>query len=143
MLKTLTVLHTPELLHALASMGHGDEIALVDCHFPSASMARRLIRLDGAGLPDVLAAVLQLVPLDTFVQDPATVMKQVHAPNEIPEVQKLCQKEIDAAEGRHVETHGISREDFYKRAQGAYGIVATGEQRAYGCILIKKGIVLS
>ncbi len=52
MLKTLNVLHTPDLLHALASMGHGDEIALVDCHFPSVSVARRLVRLDGASLPE-------------------------------------------------------------------------------------------
>ena len=35
MLKTLSVLHTPDLLHVLASMGHGDEIALVDCNFPA------------------------------------------------------------------------------------------------------------
>jgi L-fucose mutarotase len=58
MLKSLTRLHSAELLHALASMGHGDELALVDAHFPAASMARRLVRLDGADLPDVLAACL-------------------------------------------------------------------------------------
>jgi L-fucose mutarotase len=142
MLKTLGVLHTPELLHALASMGHGDELALVDCHFPAVSVARRLVRLDGADLPAALAACLQLVPLDTFVADPAARMLQVHAPNEVPEVQELCQKEIDAAEGKHVELAGISREAFYERARAAYAVVATGEQRTYGCILIKKGVVL-
>jgi hypothetical protein len=42
MLKTLHVLHTPDLLHVLASMGHGDEIALVDRNFLAASMAQRL-----------------------------------------------------------------------------------------------------
>ena len=47
MLKTLTRLHTPDLLHVLASMGHGDELALVYCHFPAVSNARRLVRLDG------------------------------------------------------------------------------------------------
>jgi L-fucose mutarotase len=62
MLKSLTRLHSAELLHALASMGHGDELALVDAHFPAASMARRLVRLDGADLPDVLAACLYLIP---------------------------------------------------------------------------------
>ena len=39
MLKTLTRLHSPELLHTLASMGHGDELALVDAHFPATSLA--------------------------------------------------------------------------------------------------------
>jgi L-fucose mutarotase len=142
MLKTLTVLHTPELLHALASMGHGDEIAIVDCHFPAASMAQRLVRLDGADLPAALAACLHLIPLDTFVEEPAVRMLPVHAPDEIPEVQMLCQEAIDAAEGKHVKLGGISREAFYERARRAFAVVATGEQRPYGCILIKKGVVL-
>ena len=142
MLKTLNVLHTPDLLHALASMGHGDEIALVDCHFPSVSVARRLVRLDGSSLPDAVAACLQLLPLDTFAAHPALRMLQVHAPEEIPEVQRLSQKQIHLAEGKHVEMLGISREEFYERARAAYAVVATGEQRTYGCILLKKGVVL-
>jgi L-fucose mutarotase len=77
MLKTLTRLHSPELLHVLASMGHGDELALVDAHFPATSLARRLVRLDGADLPDALAACLQLIPLDTFVPDPALRMEMI------------------------------------------------------------------
>lgn len=142
MLKTLNVLHTPDLLHALASMGHGDEIALVDCHFPSVSIARRLVRLDGASLPDVVAVCLHLLPLDTFVSYPAVRMLQVHAPEEIPAVQQLCQEQIDLAEKKHVEMVGISREEFYDRARAAYAVVATGERRPYGCILLKKGVVL-
>src|ERR1019366_6890092 len=114
MLKTLSVLHTPELLHALASMGHGDELALVDCHFPAVSVAQRLLRLDGADLP-------------------AARMLQVHAPNEIPEVQQLCQRVVDAAEGKHVKLAGIVREAFYERARSAYAVLVTGEQRTYGC----------
>lgn len=142
MLKTLSVLHTPELLHALASMGHGDELALVDCHFPAVSVARRLVRLDGADLPSALAACLQLMPLDTFVDDPATRMLQVHAPDEIPEVQQLCQNVIDSTEGKHMALVGIAREAFYERARVAYAVVVTGELRTYGCVLIKKGVVL-
>ena len=106
MLKTLTRLHTPELLHTLASMGHGDEIALVDAHFPATSLARRLVRLDGADLPDALAACLYLIPVDTFVPDPAIRMEMIDDPNKIPEVQALCQEVIDKAEGRHVPLAG-------------------------------------
>jgi L-fucose mutarotase len=142
MLKTLSVLHTPELLHALASMGHGDELALVDCNFPAASVAQRVVHLDGADLPAVLAACLHLFPLDTFVKEPAIRMLQVHAPEEIPEVQQICQKIIDESEGKHLELAGISREAFYERARKAYAVIATGEPRTYGCILIKKGVVL-
>jgi L-fucose mutarotase len=142
MLKNLTRLHSPELLHTLASMGHGDELALVDAHFPAVSIARRLVRLDGADLPEVLAACLQLIPLDTFVPDPALRMEMVNDAKKIPEVQALCQKVIDTAEGRHVALVGIERYAFYDRAKFAYAIVATGEVRAYGNIIIKKGVVL-
>jgi L-fucose mutarotase len=141
MLKTLSVLHTPDLLHTLASMGHGDEIALVDANFPTVSNARRIVRLDGADLATALEACLQLFPLDTFVKDAAFRMQQVHAPDEIPEVQKTCQKIIDKAEGRPVEMKGISREAFYERTRQAFAVLVTSEQRPYGCILLKKGVV--
>jgi L-fucose mutarotase len=142
MLKTLSVLHTPELLHTLASMGHGDEIAVVDCNFPAASTGQRVVHLAGADLPAALAACLHLIPLDTFVEEPAGRMLQEHAPEEIPEVQQMCQKEIDKAEGRHVKLAGIPRHDFYARAGKAYAVVLTGEPRPYGCIIIKKGVIV-
>jgi L-fucose mutarotase len=141
MLKTLSALHTPELLHLLASMGHGDEIAVVDANFPSVFNAQRLIRLDGADLPTVLEACLRLLPLDTFVEEPVARMMQVHSPQEIPEVQKICQIVIDRAEGRHVKVAAITREAFYERARKAFAIVATGELRLYGCIILKKGVI--
>jgi L-fucose mutarotase len=142
MLKTLSRLHTPDLLHALASMGHGDELALVDANFPAESMAQRLVRLDGADLPEAVEACLHLVPLDTFEEHPALRMEVVGAPSEIPDVQRLCQAVIDRYEGRHIALAGIERYAFYERARHAFAIVMTGERRPYGCILIKKGIVL-
>ena len=141
MLKTLSVLHTPELLHVLASMGHGDEIALVDSNFPAVSMAQRLARLDGAHLPAALEACMQLLPLDSFVDKPAHRMMQVHAPEDIPEVQQECQRIIDKYEGKHVALEGLTRGQFYERARQAYAIVYTSEPRAYGCVLLKKGVI--
>jgi len=141
MLKTLGPLHTPDLLYVLASMGHGDDLALVDANFPAISTARRLVRLDGADLPDALAACLQLLPLDTFVENPVVGMQQVHAPNEFPEVQQLCQAVIDQAEGRHVPLLGIERSAFYTRAKEAFAVVVTSERRLYGDIIVKKGVV--
>lgn len=142
MLKTLTRLHTPDLLHLLASMGHGDEVALVDAHFPAVSLARRLVRLDGADLPEALDACLALIPLDRFVPDPALRMEVVGKPDEIPDVQRLCQQVIDRREGRGVALVGMERHAFYARAREAFGIIATGELRPYGCILVKKGVAL-
>ena len=51
MLRGLDPLLTPDLLHALASMGHGDTIAVVDTNFPAAATARRLILLPGTDAP--------------------------------------------------------------------------------------------
>ena len=67
MLKGIPPIVTPDLLHALASMGHGDSIAIVDANFPSASTAQRLVTIAGASAPETLAAVLALMPLDTAV----------------------------------------------------------------------------
>jgi L-fucose mutarotase len=142
MLKNMTRLHTPDLLHLLASMGHGDELALVDAHFPAVSMARRLVRLDGVDLPHALDACLALMPLDSFVPDPALRMEVVENPEEIPEVQRACQAVIDRREGRSVPLQPLERHAFYARAREAFGILATGEVRPYGCILVKKGVVL-
>jgi L-fucose mutarotase len=122
-------------------MGHGDEIAIVDANFPSVSNAQRLIRFDSSDLPTVLEACLHLLPLDTFVEEPVARMMQVHAPDEVPRVQEICQIVIDKAEGRHIKVAGISREAFYERARKAFAIVATGELRLYGCILLKKGVI--
>src|SRR6202011_3977924 len=101
MLKNLSRLHTPELLYTLASMGHGDYLAIVDAHFPAVSMAKRLVRLDGADAPAALEACLRLIPLDTFVDDPAARMQVVGDPDQIPEVQKQFQEVIDHEEATH------------------------------------------
>src|SRR5258708_8250591 len=98
MLKNLTSLHTPELLHTLASMGHGDDIVIVDAHFPAVSMAQRLIRLDGVSGPAALDAILQLIPLDTFVDDPALRMEVVGKPDARPDVHKEFQSAIEHLE---------------------------------------------
>jgi L-fucose mutarotase len=142
MVKNLSPLHTPELLHTLASMGHGDDIVIVDAHFPAVSMAKRLIRLDGVSAPAALQACLQLIPLDTFVDDPALRMEVVHDPNEIPDVQKDFQKIIDQEESQPVPLAKIERYAFYERAKNAFAIIATGELRTYGCVIIKKGVIL-
>jgi L-fucose mutarotase len=142
MLKNLSPLHTPDLLYTLASMGHGDEIVVVDAHFPAVSMAKKLIRLDGVSAPTALEACLQLIPLDTFVADPALRMEVVHDPDEIPEVQNEFQRIIDQQEGRNVPLTKIERHAFYERAKQAFAIIATGELRTYGCIIIKKGVIL-
>jgi len=141
MLKGLDPLLGEDMLYVLAAMGHGDQLALVDRNFPAGSMSRRLVRLAGADLVTAARAILSVLPLDTFVDQPVVRMEVVGAPNEVPQVQAeilaLCQE----AEGRELEMGSLRREDFYARAKEAFAVVATSEARPYGCLLFTKGVL--
>lgn len=141
MLKGLSPLLSPDLLHLLASMGHGDEIAIVDANFPAATHAKRLIRLSGCTAPDLLDAVLSLLPLDDFVESPAHSMQVVGEAKAKPEV-VLAFDQILAAHGASATTP-LERFAFYQRAADAFGILASGELRLYGNILLRKGVLRS
>ncbi|MDA0288566.1 MAG: ribose ABC transporter, partial [Proteobacteria bacterium] len=43
MLKNIHPLLSADLLYILRSMGHGDELILADCNFPSASVAAHTV----------------------------------------------------------------------------------------------------
>ena len=79
MLKGIPSILTPELLKVLMEMGHGDRIVIGDGNFPHASIAKDsiLVRLDGHGAAEVLDAILALLPLDTYVDAPVSLMEVV------------------------------------------------------------------
>jgi L-fucose mutarotase len=140
-LKGLDPLLSPELLRALAAMGHGDEVVVVDGNFPAASLARRLVRLDGADGPRAVRAVLSVLPLDTFTPTPAAVMSVVGAPEVVPEPVREFRALLEAAAGHPVEVEVLERSAFYERARAAFVVVATGEPRAYGNLILTKGVL--
>ncbi|MCA0271371.1 MAG: ribose ABC transporter [Proteobacteria bacterium] len=146
MLKTIDPILNADLLHALAAMGHGDDIVIADANFPADAVARattlgHALRLDGVGAARAARAILSLMPLDTFVDAPARRMEVVGQPGEMPEVQHEVAREIAAAEGRPVALAPIERHAFYEAAKSAYCVVATGERRFYGCFILKKGVI--
>ncbi|WP_076999700.1 RbsD/FucU family protein [Variovorax sp. KK3] len=141
MLKTLDPLLGPDLLHALAAMGHGDELAIVDANFPGAACARRLVRVDGADATQVLAAVLSLLPLDDFVESPIASMAVVDAPDTLPPVVQAFQRLAEGFEARPLVVEPLPREHFYARAREAFAVVQTAETRLYGNVLLRKGVV--
>ncbi len=141
MLKGLDALLSPGLLHLLAEMGHGDELVLVDRNFPAVSCSRRLVRLDGATLPQAARAILSLLPIDTFIPKPVSAMQMVDTPEIVPEVQSEVFALIEAAEGRTVGVQRLDRHEFYRRATSAFAVVATSEPRPYGCVLLTKGVL--
>ena len=141
MLKGIDPLLNADLLFTLAAMGHGDEIVLVDANFPATATARRLVRYDAADAVTTLRAVLTLLPLDEFVPDPVQVMEVVGDPTAVPPVIRDFQAAVDEAEGRKVTIGRLERFAFYERAQRCFALVATGERRLYGNIILKKGII--
>lgn len=141
MLKGIDPLLSPELLQILAAMGHGDEIAIVDANFPAASCARRLVRIDGASAPATLGAVLSLLPLDSFIPEPAAVMAVVGDPDVEPPPVREFRAVLDRTAGKPVPLKILTRAEFYERTRLAFAVVATGERRFYGNILLTKGVI--
>ncbi|EPC02734.1 fucose binding protein [Litchfieldella anticariensis FP35 = DSM 16096] len=141
MLRNIPAILSPDLLHALRAMGHGDEIVIADANFPAESCALRVIRLDGVSATETLGAVLQLMPLDTFDPKPALTMQVVDDPDAEPDIVAAFQEIIDRTADHPAQLAGLERFAFYERARSAYAIVQTGEQRLYGNIIVKKGIV--
>ncbi len=146
MLKSIDPLLNADVLCALRAMGHGDDLVLCDTNFPADSIARstvlgRLLRIDNVTATRAARAVLSVMPLDSFVDHPAERMEVVGKLDEVPEVQREVQAEIDRAEGRPWPMGSIERHAFYERARKAYCVVATGERRFYGCFILKKGVI--
>ena len=146
MLKGLDPLLNADILAALRSMGHGDELVVSDANFPADSIARQtvlghLLRMDGVDAPRAVRAILSVLPLDSFVEHPAMRMEVVDAPAETLPVHREVQAEIDRAEGKTWTLAGIERMSFYERAKRAYCVIATGERRFYGCFILKKGVI--
>ena len=142
MLKGIPSILTPELLKILMEMGHGDTLCIGDGNFPAASITKdsKLVRLDGHGVPEILDAILQLFPLDPYVEEPVSLMEVVPGdPVETPiwdEYRKIVAKyEPDARIGN------IERFKFYDEARKCYAVVATGETALYANIILQKGVV--
>ncbi len=141
MLKNIPALLTPDLLHALAAMGHGDEIAIVDANFPATAIAQRLVSLPGSGTPAAARAILSLLPLDDFVPEPGWTMEVVgDASASLPVIDDMRAVVADH-DRRALAT--LERHAFYQRAKAAFVVVQTGELRKYGNILLKKGVISS
>ena len=140
MLKNIDPMLSPDLLRGLRAMGHGDEIAIVDANYPAESAGPMLIRMDGQTTTRVLEAVLSVMPLDEFVEEAAWRMEVVGNPERMEPVMG----EFAAVIGRHEPKAKLGRLErfaFYDRVRGAFAVVATGDNRLYANVIVKKGII--
>jgi L-fucose mutarotase len=130
----------PDLLHTLRSMGHGDEIALVDGNYPAQEHARRLVRADGHGILALFEAILLVMPLDVDVDYPvcraalnndAAQMGAIHI--------AIDRAYLARYPGRG--TRALSGADLYPRIRAAHTIVATTEMQLFGNVILRKGVI--
>lgn len=144
MLKGIPKILSPELLKVLCEMGHGDKIVIADGNFPAESVGRNaiVIRADGHGTVELLDAILQLFPLDTYVEHPVQLMEVVPGdPVETP-IWDEYKATVARYDKRGADAFGgIERFAFYEEAKGAYAVIATGESALYANILLQKGTV--
>lgn len=146
MLMGIDPLLSPELLMAMRSMGHGDELLLCDRNHPAASIARhtthgRVIHVPIPDMMDLARAVLRHFPLDGFVDAPITRMQVVGDPDRLVKAHLDMQAVADAAAGAPVAIRAVERFDFYAEARGAFAVVQTADPGPYGCFLIRKGVL--
>jgi L-fucose mutarotase len=144
MLKGIPPIISPELLKVLCEMGHGDRIVIADGNFASASTGKNaiVIRCDGHGVPELLDAILQLFPLDTYTENPVTLMAVLPGDDvETPiwdEYKEIISK-YDERKSAVVGT--VSRSEFYDEAREAYAIIATSEKALYANVMLQKGVL--
>ena len=103
-----------------------------------------VIRCDGHGVPEILDAILTVMPLDAYVEKPVNLMElmpcdigKIDTPiwDEYKEIVKKHDERGEAAVGN------IERFAFYDEAKTAYAIIATGESAVYANVMLQKGVV--
>jgi len=142
MLKNMPKAMTPEIMTFLMEMGHSDEIALVDAHYPGYSNAKRFYRATGVSIPELLDAILYFFPLETklFAEKPAFMMEVVKGDSMAPDLMG----EIEAVFKKHAPDYGgiqkLERMEFVERTRNAFAIISTGETRKYSNVILTKGL---
>jgi L-fucose mutarotase len=140
MLKGLNPLLGPDLLRILRAMGHGDEIAIVDGNYPADTDAKRLVRMDGHGAVEILDAILSVMPVDSFVPEAVFRPAVQGDPKRVEAVHSDFARALAKYEPgqKIVPLVGAA---FYDRVKASYAIIASGERRLYGNIVVKKGVI--
>ena len=145
MLKGISPMLSPDLLKVLCEMGHSDTIVIADGNFPAQTMGKNgiVLRMDGHGVPEILEAILEVFPLDQYVDQPVNLMERVPGDNADVSIWKTYEKMIEKAEVRGAGViKKLERFEFYEEAKKAYCIIATSETSQYANVILQKGCVL-
>ena len=146
MLKGIPAILSPELLKVLCEMGHSDRLVISDGNFPAETMGKDaiVVRMDGHGVPEILDAILQVFPLDSYVDKPVNLMELMDCDKGVIETPIWDEYKAIVAkyDDRGADAVGnIDRFDFYDEAKKCYAIIATGERAVYANVMLQKGVV--
>ena len=143
MLRGIPAIIPPELLKILAEMGHGDEITIGDANFPGHSHAKVVVRMDGHGVPEVLDAILTLMPLDHLYQHPAMLMQVAPGDNVETPIWETYKEILAKHEARGAAClEEVERQAFYDRVkEKSCAVIMTGEKALYANVILKKGVL--
>ena len=147
MLKGISPLLSPDILRALAAMGHGDYIALCDANCPVETFGRNggalVLHADGISATDLLRAILDIMPVDESYPYPFLIGNKTAADRNIePPIWdefKCIAAEYDPRGADAFEQ--FERDDFCNFISRGYAVIQTGERALYGNIAIRKGVI--
>lgn len=146
MLKKVSKLLTGDMLKVLCDMGHGDEIVIADANFPAETVAKRLIRAPGIDAVTLCEAILDVFPLDTYSKYPAALMDLTDSDKKkgmpVPVIWSEYEQILSGISGKQVEMEMMERYEFYQRAEKAFAVIQTGEEKQYGNLILVKGVIL-
>ena len=144
MLKGIPPILSPELLKTLCEMGHSDRLVIADANFPAMSVGQpgRIIRCDGHGIPELLDAILKVIPLDSYATQPVSLMRPVQGDPAVPPIWNRYKEIILHHDARDESLIGyLERFEFYEEARQCYAVLATGETALYGNLILQKGVI--
>jgi L-fucose mutarotase len=146
MLRFVDPVISAELLYVLMLMGHGDDLVLCDVNHPAVTIAKettygKLVDLAGCTIPEATQAILKLLPLDTFVDQPVMRMRIVGDPDGTVPIFGRMQEILNTSENRTINIGAYDRFDFYAAAKKSFAIVRTSDPGPYGCFILRKGVI--
>ena len=146
MLKGIPEIIGSDLLKALADMGHGDILVVADHFYPPYSKSPNAVSIQAKGntAPEMIDAILKLMPLDTeYCATPLEYMVPDADSGVEMEQCDTWDEAIEAAKRNGYENCAgpIERTKFYKKAGKAVLTVCTSETRPYGCFMLQKGVM--
>lgn len=145
MLKRIPPCLSPELVMALDSIGHGSRILIADANCDINCTGRPeafRVRADGISGPQLLEAILKVIPLDDYVDNPVRCPK---VPEDRPTPTCFAEYERILAESEEADKcpHGIDYQDedeFWAMDKKLDLVIASGELQPYGNIYLQKGV---